>query len=52
MRIVVDASVVVKWLIADPARETETEQATRLMASIAEGRAAALQPVHWLAELA
>jgi len=50
MTLVVDASVVVKWLVSDPARETETEQATRLMRWVLEGREAVIQPVHWLLE--
>lgn len=50
--LVVDASVVVKWLLADPAREADTSQAERLMASVLEGGEAILQPVHWLIEVA
>jgi len=49
---VVDASVVLKWLLADPGREPDTAQATALMDSIASGHHAILQPVHWLAEVA
>jgi predicted nucleic acid-binding protein len=50
--LVVDASVVVKWLLTDPLRETETTQAERLMAAVLEGREAILQPTHWLIEVA
>lgn len=51
MTLVVDASVVVKWLLNDPQREQETERATRLMKWIAEGREPAIQPAHWLLEV-
>lgn len=47
---VVDASVVLKWLFQDPKR-VGTEKAIRLMAAIASGEQAALQPIHWVAEV-
>jgi predicted nucleic acid-binding protein len=49
--LVVDASVVVKWLLNDPVRETETEQATRLMQWVLTGGESVIQPVHWLLEV-
>ena len=51
MTLVVDASVVVKWLLNDPEREAETAQATRLMRWVTEGRESVIQPVHWLLEV-
>lgn len=51
MTLVVDASVVVKWLLTDPFREAETAQAEQLMAAVLEGREAILQPSHWLIEV-
>jgi len=51
MRLVVDASVVIKWLFADPEREEYTERATTLMAAIVRQEIPAVQPVHWLAEV-
>lgn len=51
MTVVVDASVVVKWLLNDPGRESETEQATRLMGWVIEGHESIIQPVHWLLEV-
>jgi predicted nucleic acid-binding protein len=51
MTLVVDASVVVKWLLTDRQRESDTERATLLMRSVAEGRERALQPTHWLLEV-
>jgi predicted nucleic acid-binding protein len=50
--LVVDASVVIKWLLADPLRETETTQAERVMAWVLESRDRILQPAHWLIETA
>lgn len=48
---VVDASVVIKWLLQDPAREADTEQATRLMARVTNGEQSSIQPVHWILEV-
>ena len=42
--VVVDASVVIKWLLQDPERETGTEKATQLMESVTRGELTALQP--------
>jgi predicted nucleic acid-binding protein len=50
--LVLDASVIVKWLLDDPGRESGTETATRIMESVANGSVSAVQPVHWLAEVA
>jgi predicted nucleic acid-binding protein len=52
MTLIVDASVVIKWLLNDPQREQDTEHATLLMKWIAEGREQAIQPPHWLIEVA
>jgi predicted nucleic acid-binding protein len=49
--VVIDASVVIKWLIQDPERETATDKATRLMEVVIKGEQSALQPPHWLAEV-
>ncbi|MCI0519018.1 MAG: type II toxin-antitoxin system VapC family toxin [Chloroflexi bacterium] len=51
MKAVLDASVIVKWLFADPDREELTTEATVLMNAVVEGRIAAMQPPHWLAEV-
>ncbi len=50
--LVVDASVILKWLLADPENEPDTDQATALMAAAVSGEHQLLQPVHWLAEVA
>ena len=51
MTLVVDASVVIKWLLQDPQREAGTDRATRLMEQITQGEQSALQPPHWLVEV-
>jgi predicted nucleic acid-binding protein len=52
VRLVVDASVVIKWLFADPQREDHTRLATKFMSAVVRRSMAAVQPVHWLAEVA
>ncbi len=52
MIVVLDASVILKWLLEDPAREPDTEKAFALVESVVSGRLEILQPVHWLAEVA
>ena len=49
-RVVVDASVVVKWFIPDPALEPDADRAVALLAVIRAGDLHVLQPPHWLAE--
>ena len=51
MTVVVDASVIIKWLIQDPKREAGTDKATRLMDSVTKGDLPILQPVHWVMEV-
>jgi predicted nucleic acid-binding protein len=50
--LVLDASVVLKWLLEDPAREPDTGKALAIIESFVRGRLEVLQPVHWLAEVA
>jgi len=50
--VVLDASVVLKWLLEDPAREPDTEKALAVIESVVRGGLEILQPVHWLAEVA
>jgi predicted nucleic acid-binding protein len=52
MIIVLDASVILKWLIEDPFRESDTDKASAFKESVVEGELEILQPVHWLAEVA
>jgi predicted nucleic acid-binding protein len=49
--VVLDASVLVKWLLADPKREQDTERATSLVQAVVSGECDILQPFHWLAEV-
>ena len=51
MKLVIDASVVLKWLLPGPASERDTERATALMQSVVAGDAGIVQPAHWLAEV-
>jgi len=48
---VVDASVVIKWLLQDPERESDTERATRIMELVMSGAQPILQPAHWILEV-
>lgn len=50
--VVLDASVILKWMLEDPAREPDTERASAVIESVIRGRLEILQPVHWLAEVA
>jgi len=51
-RLVVDASVAVKWLLPDRADEPDSEHALALLSGIREGTVELIQPPHWLAEVA
>jgi predicted nucleic acid-binding protein len=50
--VVLDASVILKWLLEDPAREPDTEKAAAVIESVIQDKLEILQPVHWLAEVA
>ncbi|MDE3010334.1 MAG: type II toxin-antitoxin system VapC family toxin [Pseudomonadota bacterium] len=52
MIVVLDASVVLKWLLADPVREPDTDKAVAVMQSVVQGKIRILQPLHWLVEAA
>ncbi len=49
--LVLDASVIIKWLLADPVRESDTESATALVVATGNGRYDIVMPPHWLAEV-
>ncbi len=51
-RVVVDASVVVKWVLPTKEDEADTEKALSLLKSVRKGRLSLYQPPHWLAEVA
>lgn len=49
---VIDASVIIKWIIPNPQTEPFTPQALAILKHIQEGQASVLQPPHWLSEVA
>ncbi len=51
MKVVVDASVAVKWVLPDPKAELDADQAVALLTKIKDGTLIPLQPPHWLAEV-
>ena len=50
--VVLDASVIVKWIFADRAEEPYSLQALQILQFIKESRLSVVQPPHWLAEVA
>jgi len=50
--LVLDASVILKWLLEDPAREPDTDRAFAVIQSVVQGDLEILQPTHWLIEVA
>lgn len=48
---VVDASVILKWLLEDPDAEEDTARASELMRRVLAGEEEIVQPSHWLAEV-
>jgi predicted nucleic acid-binding protein len=51
-RYVLDASVIVKWLIPESPTEHHVEQALALLTGLRDTTIAVRQPPHWLAEVA
>ena len=52
MNLVVDASVVVKWVFPEEESEENVEEALAILQAIRSGEVSLLQPPHWLAEAA
>ncbi|SRR6266545_629308 len=52
MKVVIDASVVVKWIFADSQAEPDVDRALALLDAIREDLVSPVQPPHWLAEVA
>ena len=52
MTSVIDASVILKWLLQDPSTEPNTDTAIAVLDSVIDGKVEILQPTHWLAEVA
>lgn len=51
MRLVVDASVAVKWVLPESPVEPDTDRAVDLLEAVRESRVELVQPPHWLAEV-
>ena len=51
MRLVIDASVAVKWIFPEPDREKDVDRALELLRHVGSGQAEVIQPVHWLLEV-
>jgi predicted nucleic acid-binding protein len=51
MRVVIDASVIVKWILPDSSSEPDVDHAIALLEAVREERVSPLQPPHWLAEV-
>lgn len=52
MKLVVDASVAVKWFLPEPSREPDADRAATLLRAVRDGEVELLEPPHWLAEVA
>ena len=52
MRLVIDASVAAKWFLFDRDDEADIDAATDLLIALRSGEAQAVQPVHWMLEVA
>ena len=50
--VVLDASVIVKWIFANRAKEAHSLQALQILQFVKESRVTVVQPPHWLAETA
>lgn len=51
-RMVVDASVIVKWLFPQREKERDADRALNLLDELKAGQVSLHQPIHWLAEVA
>lgn len=51
MRVVVDASVTVKWLLPEQPGETDGAEALALLDAVRNNQVQLVQPPHWLAEV-
>ena len=52
MTLVLDAGIIVKWMLIDPDHESDLARADALMERIGSGADHAIMPPHWLAEVA
>jgi predicted nucleic acid-binding protein len=51
MRLVIDASIAVKWIVGDQPGESDVDRASALLGAIARGSVSAIEPAHWVAEV-
>lgn len=51
MKLVVDASVAVKWFLPDESREPDADRAATLLRAVRDGAVDLIEPPHWLAEV-
>lgn len=51
MKVVADASVIVKWALPDPDQEPHVDRALAVLDEIRAGKIELLQPPHWMAEV-
>lgn len=51
-RLVIDASVTVKWLIAEREDEADSSRALALLSAVRDATVDLIQPPHWMAEIA
>ena len=51
MKLVIDASVAVKWIVGDQPGESDVNRASALLAAIARRTVSVIEPVHWVAEV-
>lgn len=52
MRLVIDASVLVKWIFPESPEEPDIDIALSLLEDVRQGRIEVVQPPHWLLEVA
>lgn len=50
--LVLDASVIIKWILSDQTNEADTGKALEILQAVREGNIILHQPPHWLAETA
>ena len=51
MKLVIDASVAVKWIVGDQPGEGDVDRASALLGAIARRTVSVIEPVHWVAEV-
>lgn len=51
MRVVIDASVAIKWMIPEKPDEPDLDRATEILVGIADGVFEVFAPPHWAAEV-